>query len=157
ADKPLIVDARMAWWFIPQAVSVHLTVLPDVGAERAMKRHDERVEQYATKEEALAGLRARAEKERARFMETYQGADTFKLSNYDIVIDSTTASVGDVADEIVRLHYAPQSSNHRPYGMMLSPSTLYPTQGIYELRDLNGDAVADLGRNDYLHWNPIAV
>ncbi len=129
----VIVDSRMAWWFIPNALSVHLTVAPEVAAERMHTRQGQAAEEYTSRDEALRKAADRAESERLRFASLY-GVDTLRLRNYEIVIDTTSAPVVEVADDIVRcalaLETVAAAATRRPGRLVLSPAQVYPTEKI---------------------------
>lgn len=95
---PTIFDARMAWWFVPDAFRIQLVVDPAVAARRIHLR-EAVAEAYDSVEEASRAAVARGEVERARFQEKY-GADMADLRNYDLVVDTSDASVDDVVATI---------------------------------------------------------
>ncbi len=98
--KPLVVDSRLAWHFLPGAVKVHLVVDPEVAASRVLHRAAARAERYASMAEALARIADRADSERRRFEAIY-GVDIFRLSNYDLVVDTTRAGPDEVAQAVL--------------------------------------------------------
>ena len=127
AGTPVVVDSRMAWWFIPDALSVHLTVAPEVGAERMHSRRGQTAEEYTSQDEALRKAHDRAESERMRFASLY-GVDTLRLRNYEIVVDTTSAPIEEIADDIVAgARAAAAPVGRRPGLVVLSPAQIYPT------------------------------
>jgi CMP/dCMP kinase len=124
SGRAVVVDSRMAWWFIPGALSVHLTVSPDVGAERMHSRRGQTAEEYTSREEALRLANDRAESERLRFASLY-GVDTLRLRNYEVVVDTTSAPVERIARDIAECAATPPG--RRPHGLVLSPDQVYPT------------------------------
>lgn len=135
---PTIIDSRMGWWFVRDAMSVHLTVSPEHGARRVYDRESQVVEKYQSEDDARIKLRERAMSERARFLQLYD-VDPLRLKNYDLVIDTTFIAPERVVELIlikVRDFQRKNSSEKRPE-VYLSPKVLFPTQGI---RELTGDA-----------------
>jgi predicted cytidylate kinase len=100
-EVPAILDARMAWHFVPSSFKVHLLVEPLVGAERLLRGRFSTVEKYSSVEEAREGADARFASERRRFLAKY-GVDISRLENYDLVIETSDASPSEIADEIVK-------------------------------------------------------
>ena len=98
--EPLIVDSRLAWHFLPDSFKVHLVVEPSVGASRVHSRQGARAERYETTEEALEMIERRVRSERRRFQVLY-GVDIFLLRNYDLVVDTSEASPGQVAERVL--------------------------------------------------------
>jgi len=95
-----VFDSRLAWHFVENSFKVFLLV--DTGeAARRVFDDDRSVEVYQNVEEAKAGLEERAGLEQVRFRELY-GIDYYDASNYDLIIESTCASPGQVALEIRR-------------------------------------------------------
>lgn len=104
----LIVDSRLAWHFFKDALKVHLITDPEVAAQRVLGRRDEGgVETYTTVREARERLAQRSESERVRFLTRY-GADKTRLSNYDLVCDSTRATPDEIVALIVSALESPQ-------------------------------------------------
>jgi CMP/dCMP kinase len=101
AESPssLIIDSRLAWHFVPQALKVYLIVDPSVAAERVFKaqRSDEI---HPTLETACANNAERQRLERERFISLYS-IDPENWRNYDLIVDSTTASPAEVAAVIL--------------------------------------------------------
>lgn len=98
-DELLVIDSRMAWHFVPESFKVYLVVDPLVGAQRVLRasRVDE---QYESVEEAARANVARMEAEADRYHRLY-GVRRDDWRNYDLVVDTTSASKEHVADVIV--------------------------------------------------------
>ncbi len=99
-----IIDARLAWHFIPRSFKVYLTVDDFVWASRIVwdssnpLRHSTDV--HASIEEAMKTTQARRESESKRYMALYQ-VDNHDLSHYDLVIDTTHISPTEVVGQIL--------------------------------------------------------
>lgn len=128
-DVPTVFDARLAWHFVPDAFKVHLVVDAETAANRLFSGRFSAVEQYDNALDAAEAAQSRQASERRRFLEKY-GVDIWRLSNYDLVVDTTTAPVEEVVDLIcTALH----SSRDRK-SLFVDPSRVIPT----------GDAVREL-------------
>jgi predicted cytidylate kinase len=157
--RPVIVDSRMAWWFIPDAVSVHLVVSPKVGAQRVLQRQNASegaVERYASASDALNGLSKRAESERARFRALYE-VDIARLRNYHVVVDTTSATVGQVATDILDIFYGMPDSGSRPKMLSVSPANVYPTQSSRDMASFDPRDADRIGNEESLRANPISI
>ncbi len=99
-DRSLVIDARLAWHFIPGSLKVFLDVGDDVAARRIFGDHRgseaENVDLEATRRSTVA--RAASEAQRYR---SYYGIDYLDPANYDLVVDTSAIDVGAVVDEIV--------------------------------------------------------
>ncbi|HEY0639922.1 MAG TPA: cytidylate kinase family protein [Pseudonocardiaceae bacterium] len=127
---PVVVDSRMAWWFVPNALSVHLTVDPAVAAERMHARRNQAAEEYTSREEAMRLAADRAQSERLRFRQLYD-VDTARLRNYEVIVDTTSAPMEAVAEEVVAAYGEPPDPGAaRPLRMMLSPAQVRPTRHV---------------------------
>jgi CMP/dCMP kinase len=99
-----IIDARLAWHFIPRSFKVYLTVDDFIGASRIVwdsanpLRHSTDV--HASIDEAIQTTKARRESESKRYMSLYQ-VDNHDLSHYDLVIDTTNTHPTDVVNKIM--------------------------------------------------------
>ena len=96
----LIVDSRLAWFFIPNSFKVYLKTDIAVSADRISADNQRKNEEYSSKEEAINNILARKESENKRYMELY-GVDCSDLSHFDIIIDTSFISPEKVADRII--------------------------------------------------------
>ena len=101
SDDPrlLIIDSRMAWHFTKGTFKVYLSIDVETASLRIMgaNRSGEHV---ATLEETIACTKARRESEKKRYSEQY-GVDITDLSNYSLVVDTTSATPEEVAGVII--------------------------------------------------------
>ena len=96
----LIVDSRLAWFFIPKSFKVYLKTDVEVAAERISHDKQRKCEKYVSQEDAICNIIARKESENKRYFELY-GADCSNLSNFDLVIDCSYITPEKVADDII--------------------------------------------------------
>ena len=95
-DKCLVIDSRMAWHFTKGTFKVYLSVDPEVSAIRIMSANREG-EHAATLEETVKQTKARRESEKKRYLAQY-GVDIKDLTNYSLILDTTTATPEQVAE-----------------------------------------------------------
>ena len=97
-----IFDSRLAWHFVPSAVSFYLSADKEVAAKRVFDamRADEH---FASFEETLASLTSRRASERRRYYDYYK-VDIMDMANYDCVIDTTNLCPEDVAERIIAFY-----------------------------------------------------
>ena len=96
----LVVDSRLAWFFIPKSYKVFLKTEITVAADRISNDRQRKNEEYVSKEEAIRDIIARKTSENKRYMELY-GADCSDLSNFDLVIDTSYITPEKVVDMII--------------------------------------------------------
>ena len=96
----LIVDSRMAWFFIPKSFKVYLKTDLMVAINRISSDSQRINESYSSQEEAANMITARKESENKRYMELY-GADSSDLSHFDLVIDTSYMTPEQVAESIM--------------------------------------------------------
>ena len=96
----IIVDSRLAWFFIPKSFKIFLKTDVRVSANRISGDIQRKNEKYATVEEAVSNIIARKESENKRYMELY-GANCSNLSNFDLIIDTSFIAPEKVADSII--------------------------------------------------------
>lgn len=89
-DK-LVIDSRMAWYWIPESFKVFLTLDFETAAKRIIETKEARKnanENIPTNVAEYAGiLEARFESERRRYQALYK-VDLSDKSNYDLIIDT---------------------------------------------------------------------
>ena len=122
----IVFDSRMAWHFVPDALKVHLVVDPAVGATRMLGRSPTDVERYGSVEEAAARAEDRHASEQRRFLGKYD-VDIDRLRNYDVVVDTSEATVVEVAEWVRAFHEDPPSGTDTP-ALCLSPRRLLPLE-----------------------------
>lgn len=96
-----IFDSRLAWYNIPESFSIRLTVNDTIAGQRVFsdtKRGKE--DKYETLEQAIISTKARKEHENERYMERY-GVDLGNPNNYKLVIDTSYASIEEIAEIII--------------------------------------------------------
>jgi cytidylate kinase len=92
---PVIIDSRLAFYFLPSAIKLHFLAHPVVAATRVFARQGANAEAYPTLSAAEMGVRRRAEIERARYLRKY-GADIGDLKQYDFVVQTDTVDADEV-------------------------------------------------------------
>jgi len=99
-EDNLVVDGRVAFFFIPKSIKVFIDATLDIRAARVMKdcRVEEKISCLA---DAKASLDKRQVSDEKRYKTLY-GINAFDMSNYDLVIDSTNKVIDEVAGEIYR-------------------------------------------------------
>ena len=96
----LIVDSRLAWFFIPESFKVFLKTDLIVSAHRISDDKRRENEKYLSLEDAADKIAARKESENKRYMELYE-VNCADLSNFNLVIDTSFISPENVADMIL--------------------------------------------------------
>lgn len=145
-DK-LIYDSRMAWHFAENTFKVYMYVDPTVAAKRVMAADRGNVEKYSSIEEAREMLIARSIEENKRFKDIY-GVDNFDYRNYDLIIDSTSATPEQIAETIVCEAEKYENGEYTETKMMLSPYVLFPTK---PLGTDDGESI-EVGLRNGLHF-----
>jgi len=99
-ESELIIDSRLAWYFIPDSFKVFLTVDLDIAAKRIVNDLLRTSEKYVTIEEAKKKLTERKSSENKRYMELY-GIDCSILSNFNLVLNTSLLQPDEVAELII--------------------------------------------------------
>ncbi|MGD9814773.1 MAG: (d)CMP kinase [Hyphomonadaceae bacterium] len=123
-----IVDSRMAWKFIPQALKVRLIAHPLTAAARILSAEGRTSESYRTVEEALENVQSRRASEQRRFIHTY-GVDIEHLGHYDLIVQTDLCDAGRVANVIGAYLESGEQSGGRVHAF-LNPRAVYPTAPI---------------------------
>jgi len=96
----LIVDSRLAWFFIPSSFKVFLKTDLDVSVQRISGDKERLNENYASHQEAAKGIVARKNSEVKRYQQ-YYGVNCLDLTNYDLIVDTSNILPQEVADIIL--------------------------------------------------------
>ncbi len=97
-DK-LIIDSRMAAFFIRDAFRIRLTVSEEEGAKRIWMDKRGPAESFDRLEDAIVAYRIRSASERKRYLEAY-GVDVEAEGSYDLTLDSTATSADAIVAQI---------------------------------------------------------
>ncbi|HEV7702173.1 MAG TPA: AAA family ATPase [Candidatus Paceibacterota bacterium] len=100
-----VIDARMAFHFIPESFKVYLDLPPEIAKERISNNLKENAlrkesEDSSTPEEIYKKITARLESERKRYQDLY-GVDHTDRANFDLVIDTNKNNLEEVVDIII--------------------------------------------------------
>lgn len=99
-DK-LLVDARLGFYAIPHSFKVYLKVdLKEAGKRAFYDALRKDTEKYESIEKAMEDIKYRYEQENYRYLKTYN-VRREDMSNYDLVIDTTTKSPEEVKEIIL--------------------------------------------------------
>ncbi len=105
SEDEFVMDSRLGFHFIPGSFKVFLTVDEKEAAGRIYKDVKGRKENRQVEKESktlastLAGIRKRKASEIERYRK-YYSINPFDEGNYDLVIDTTSSTPGDVAAKI---------------------------------------------------------
>jgi cytidylate kinase len=95
----LILDSRMAWHFLRDALKIRLAVAPEIAVERIFNdRETQWREKFPDMKTAMEEVRRRKESEIARYQALY-GVDIGDNGNFDLVIDTSYKSPVDITNE----------------------------------------------------------
>ncbi|MDR0714158.1 MAG: AAA family ATPase [Bacteroidales bacterium] len=127
----LIVDSRLAWFFIPASFKVFLKINLAVSAERIIRDSRRKNEQYSSVEEAVCHITERKQSENKRYMQLY-GADCTDLSRFDLIVDTSFVSPEQVTGIILEA-YRHWQTGKAYTKTLISPQNLYPIKSVKKL------------------------
>jgi len=119
-----VIDSRMAWHFVSNAVRVFLSVCPETAAERILADATRQGEKYDDTGAALKMLRDRRDSELKRYKTLYN-VDIEEEENYDLWIITDDADV-DAVCEIILL-FAEEKTKQKKW---IPKSRLVPLIGF---------------------------
>lgn len=110
SSEDYVVDSRLAWHFIPDSLKIFIVVDEQIAAQRISGDATRgSSEELVEPEQMVERIRARRDSERRRFREKY-GVDYRDPSHFDLVVDSSHASIEDVAGQVLERVLAEQAS-----------------------------------------------
>jgi cytidylate kinase len=112
-----VMDARLAWHFLPSSLRVFLDVRPEIAAQRIFgagrSEESENVDIDATR----SAIERRTTSERLRYQQ-YYGIDYLDPSQFDLIVDTSDLGIDEVVDVIVEFCQRPGVQ----YGLQHPPS-----------------------------------
>jgi len=97
-----VIDARLAFHFIPDSLKIFLTVDKEEAAKRIFEQKREDEKSNVTLEQTKQNMQTRIEIEKQRYKKLYN-LDYFDQSNYDIVFDTTGKKGEQSCEELIAL------------------------------------------------------
>ena len=156
-SERLIVDSRLAWFFIPDSFKVFMKTNLFISSERISGDKKRINENYASKEEAAHNIIARKTSENKRYAELY-GANCSDLNNFNLIIDTSFIRPEKVAEVIITEFDLWKASLQRKTVSFISPENLYPTISHRDLSNDRYSVVLDsMKNNGYDSDNPVTV
>ena len=141
-NDPIVYDSRMAWHFAENTFKVYMYVDPIVAAERVFAADRGDVEKYESVEDAKQQLMARTMEENTRFKDIY-GVDNLDYANYDMIIDSTSATPEQIANAIA---VNAKRFEEKPFGYTL---LLLSDKNVIDESDGLGNALISVKDDKY--------
>ena len=141
-NDPIVYDSRMAWHFAENTFKVYMYVDPIVAAERVFAADRGDVEKYESVEDAKQQLMARTMEENTRFKDIY-GVDNLEYANYDMIIDSTSATPAQIASAIA---VNAKRFEEKPFGYTL---LLLSDKNVIDESDGLGNALISVKDDKY--------
>jgi CMP/dCMP kinase len=97
----LVLDSRMAWFFVRDSLKIRLTVDPEVAVQRIFRDTAELREIFPDLETAMEEVERRKRSEIMRYSKLY-GVDISDPRNFDLVINTSHKAPEDVTKEFDR-------------------------------------------------------
>lgn len=126
ATDTYVLDARLGWHFVPSSFKIYVMAMDEVAASRVL-RDSSRVGEPDTQDlqSKIHELRERRELENQRFEKIY-GIRPSLFKDFDIIIDTSTATIEDITQLVVDL-YEKHCQGVYYAKVWLSPVRLFPT------------------------------
>ncbi|MDR0683446.1 MAG: AAA family ATPase [Dysgonamonadaceae bacterium] len=124
-----VLDSRLAWHFVNQSFKVYLMAADEVAAYRVFK-DEQRIGEPSAIDltDKMNDQKERLKIENNRFEKIY-GIKPSLFRDFDVVIDTSSASVSDVTNLILTL-YQKFEKQEKFNKLWLSPHRIYPTENI---------------------------
>ena len=154
SEKPMVIDARLAWHFMPRSFKVRFEVPVEVGAQRVFEFARREDEQYKDYEAAKTALAARRTSERTHYQSSY-GIDVEDHDHFDLILD-TAHSLPERNVSFVRAAFSLWYKGIRLPRDWSSPRSLLPTQATAQAEDV-APIEADIRARGFDTLQPINV
>lgn len=131
ASDTYVLDSRLGWHFVQTSFKIYVMAMDEVAAARVLKDGSRVGEPDARDLQGkISELKERRELENNRFEKIY-GIRPSLFQDFDIIIDTSTATVEDITQLVVDLYQ--KHCKGEPYAKVwLSPIRLFPTNS-YEV------------------------
>jgi cytidylate kinase len=128
----LILDSRLAWYFIPNSYKIHLIIDQTIATERIFIDKTRNNEKYVNIDETKRDIYLRKVSEKTRFQRIYNiNIDDF--TNYNLIIDSSHISPEDLVKTVLKeIDIWLEMKEIQNPKIYISPKNIFPTQSIRE-------------------------
>ena len=130
-DNTIFVS-RLAWYFVPNAINIYLTVNPILAAKRVSMNKERVSEKHSSYVETLKYNQERKSLELNRYKKMYNLYDPSGYLNADIIVAIGKNTIETVSSCII------SAIKNKDFGIFIDPKTILPTQVF---RDLNPDII----------------
>ena len=96
-----VIDSRLGFMFLPNSIKIFLSVNPKIGAKRIFKQGRGIEKENTTLAKTLENIKRREKSERLRYKK-YYGISIDDLSNYEIIIDTSTMNEEEENNSVLR-------------------------------------------------------
>lgn len=126
---PHVLDSRLAWFFVPSSFKIYLLTFEEVAAQRIMEDKSRISEpDAASVKQKIADTKERRQIENNRFEKNY-GAKLDVFKNFDLVVDTSFASIAQITELILNAYQARLA--HQKYSRIwFSTLRIYPLKNI---------------------------
>jgi cytidylate kinase len=129
-QENLVVDARMAWFFLSDSIKIKLIASPVVAARRIHADTGRVSEIAGSVVDTYGAVKERRESEQERFLR-YYGANSDDDNNFNFVIDTTAATPEQVTKLIESLIIS--NASRKDNNLWLCSKNLFPTEHVRSL------------------------
>ncbi|UMZ73007.1 (d)CMP kinase [Natranaerofaba carboxydovora] len=102
-EDNIVVDSRLAWFFINYSFKIYLEVSLDESVRR-ISNDIRKAEKYKNNKELKKAIMNRKGNELNRYKKLY-GVDIYDKSNYDLVIDTTEMDVDETSKLVIDKYF----------------------------------------------------
>ena len=129
-EDPYVLDSRLGWHFVKKSFKVYLMAIDEVAAYRVIGDENRIGEPSAIDlQSKIKDQRERRKSENARFEKNY-GVKPSIFTDFDAIIDTSSATVVEVTNLILSLLEKYKASETPYSSIWLSPQRIFPTVDV---------------------------
>jgi CMP/dCMP kinase len=155
SNESLILDSRLAWHFVPQSFKIHLIVNKKIAAQRIFNDTIRENEKYKSVEETIQSNIERRSSEVLRFKQQYN-VDIDKLSNYNLVIDTSYATPDEIFNKVVEV-YNKWKQGEKICSFWISPKNVFPTDKLNDQAKVYNDICDSVKTKGFLNEYAVTI
>jgi len=101
-ENNFVIDGRLSWHFIPGSIKIFVKADLKKTAERVFKDQRKSEKKYKNVSEVLDEMKERIESDVKRYKKYYGIKNVYDIINYDIVLDTSYLTIGQMCDEVLK-------------------------------------------------------
>jgi cytidylate kinase len=153
--EPHVLDSRLGWHFVKKSFKIYVLAIEEVAASRVLADEKRIGEPEAQDIQAKMNEQKERRKIEADRFEKYYGVKPSIFRDFDLIIDTSTATIEQVTNMILN-SYKRYCEGKMYNKIWLSPKRIFPSKSVKSLADDTNILVENIKHNGFNTVYPVS-